>query len=125
MLHAECRAHAYPKHAHDIWTALLVDEGLIGYQLDRRGHAAVPLAGVTILPPHVVHDGRNTTSTGFRKRVVYLDGDVFAESLIGSAVDGPLILDDYLRRESSWLDRALVLRDDLEAEIGWPWWSSG
>jgi len=116
VLHADWRDHAYPAHTHDTWTVLLVDDGLIGYQLDRRGHAAVPHAGVTLLPPHVVHDGRPATSRGFRKRVVYLDGDVFAESLIGSAVDGPLILDDYLRRQSSWLDRSLVLGDDLEAE---------
>ena len=116
VLHAQWRDHAYPAHTHDTWTLLLVDDGLIGYDLDRRGHAAVPRAGVTLLPPHVVHDGRPTTSRGFRKRVVYLDGDVFAESLIGSAVDGPLILDDHLRAESSWLDRALVRGDDLEAE---------
>ena len=116
VLHAEWRDHAYPAHTHDTWTVLLVDDGLIGYHLDRRGHAAVPRAGVTLLPPHVVHDGRSVTSQGFRKRVVYLDGDVFAESLIGSAVDGPLILNDDLRHESSCLDRALVMGDDLEAE---------
>ena len=116
VLHAEWRDHAYPAHTHDTWTLLLVDDGLIGYQLDRRGHAAVPRSGVTLLPPHVVHDGRPATSRGFRKRVVYLDGDVFAESLIGSAVDGPLILDGSLRDEASRLDRALVFGDDLEAE---------
>jgi AraC-like DNA-binding protein len=64
----------------------------------------------------VVHDGGPTTSRGFRKRVVYLDQDVFAPSLIGAAVDGPLILDDGLRRGASTLDDALVLGDDLRAE---------
>jgi AraC-like DNA-binding protein len=116
VLHAEWRDHSYPAHTHDTWTLLLVDDGLIGYELDGRGHAAVPRSGVTLLPPHVVHDGRPATSRGFRKRVVYLEGEVFAQSLIGSAVDCPLILDDYLRDESSSLDRALVLGDDLEAE---------
>ncbi|MCU4187307.1 AraC family transcriptional regulator [Acidiferrimicrobium sp. IK] len=116
MLHAEWRDHAYPGHTHDTWTLLLVDDGLIGYNLDRRAHAAVPRAGVTLLPPHVVHDGRPATSRGFRKRVVYLDGDVFAETLIGSAADGPMISDDRLRVESSLLDQALVLGEDLEAE---------
>jgi AraC-like DNA-binding protein len=116
VLHAQWRDHAYPGHTHDTWTLLLVDDGLIGYELDRRGHAAVPRSGVTLLPPHVVHNGRPATSRGFRKRVVYLDGDVFAESLIGSAVDGPLILDAALRAESSRLDLALVSGDDLEAE---------
>lgn len=48
--------------------------------------------------------------------MLYLDADVLAPHLIGSAVDGPLILDDDLRRESSALDRALVRGDDLEAE---------
>jgi AraC-like DNA-binding protein len=116
VLHAEWRDHAYPAHTHDTWTLLLVDDGLIGYELDRHGHAAAPRAGVTLLPPHVVHDGRPATSRGFRKRVVYLDGDVLAESLIGAAVDGPFIADEQLRREASGLDRALVLGDDLQAE---------
>jgi AraC-like DNA-binding protein len=116
VLHAQWRSHAYPPHTHDTWTVLLVDDGVIGYELDRRGHAAAPLAGITLLPPHVVHDGRPATSQGFRKRVLYLEADVFPESLIGSAVDGPMLQDDQLRHESSGLDRALVLGDDLEAE---------
>ena len=116
VLHAEWRDHAYPAHTHDTWTLLLVDDGLIGYELNRQGHAAAPRAGVTLLPPHVVHDGRPATSRGFRKRVVYLDGDVFPESLIGAAVDGPLIGDDAVRRAASALDRALVQGDDLEAQ---------
>lgn len=116
VLHADWREHAYPAHTHDTWTLLLVDDGLIGYELGRHGHAAAPGTGVTLLPPHVVHDGRPATSRGFRKRVVYLDADVVAESLIGSAVDGPLIADERLRREASSLDRALVLGDDLQAE---------
>ena len=33
VLHAAWRAHAYPGHTHDTWTLLLVDDGLIGYQL--------------------------------------------------------------------------------------------
>ena len=70
---------------------------------------------MTVLPPHVVHDGRPTTSRGFRKRVVYLEAGVLPESLIGAAVDAPLITDDALRRQTSALDRALVRGDDLEA----------
>lgn len=116
VLHAQWRDHTYPAHTHDTWTLLLVDDGLIGYELDGRGHAAVPHAGVTLLPPHVVHDGRPTTSRGFRKRVVYLDEDVFAQSMIGSAVDAPLIFDSYLRHQASSLDLALVGGDDLQAE---------
>jgi AraC-like DNA-binding protein len=69
-----------------------------------------------LLPPHVAHDGRATTSRGFRKRVVYLEQHVLAQSLIGAAVDGPLIRDERLRRAASALDRALVVGDDLHAE---------
>jgi AraC-like DNA-binding protein len=116
VLHAEWRDHAYPAHTHDTWTLLLVDDGLIGYELNRQGHAAAPRTGVTLLPPHVVHDGRPATSRGFRKRVVYLDGDVFPESLVGAAVDGPLVSDDAVRRAASALDGALVHGDDLEAQ---------
>lgn len=116
MLHAEWRAHSYPAHTHDTWTLLLVDDGLIGYELDRHGHAAAPRTGVTLLPPHVVHDGRPATSWGFRKRVVYLEEDLFAPALIGAAVDCPLIRDEEVRHAASALDRALVLGDDLQAE---------
>ena len=28
---------------------------------------------VSILPPHVVHDGRPATTDGYRKRVLYLE----------------------------------------------------
>jgi AraC-like DNA-binding protein len=116
VLHAQWREHAYPAHTHDTWTLLLVDEGLIGYELDRRGHAAAPRTGVTLLPPHVVHDGRPATSRGFRKRVLYLDEDVFVPALIGATVDAPLIRDEGLRRATSALDRALALGDDFDAE---------
>ncbi len=115
VLHASWQNHAYPAHTHDAWTVLLVDDGLVGYELDRHGHTA-PRSGVTVLPPHVVHDGRSVTSRGFRKRVVYLDPDVLGEELIGASVDAPHIVDPVLRGELSRLDRALVLGADLEAE---------
>jgi AraC-like DNA-binding protein len=115
VFHAEWRDHAYPPHTHDTWTLLIVDDGLIGYELDHHDHAA-PRAGVTLLPPHVVHDGRPATSSGFRKRVVYLEESVLGNRLIGAAVDTPLISDDALREQVSRLDRALTAGDDLEAE---------
>lgn len=115
VLHAEWRDHAYPPHTHDTWTLLIVDDGLIGYDLDRQGHAAAR-SGVTLLPPHVVHDGRPVTSVGFRKRVVYLEEDVVGEALIGAAVDMPLLDDAPLREQVSRLDQALVGGSGLEAE---------
>jgi AraC-like DNA-binding protein len=115
VFHAEWRDHAYPAHTHDTWTLLLVDDGLIGYDLDRHEHAA-PRSGVTLLPPHVVHDGHAVTANGFRKRVVYLDENVLGEALIGASVDTPFYEDDALREQVSRLDRALTHGDDLEAE---------
>lgn len=115
VLHAEWRDHAYPAHTHDTWTLLIVDDGLIGYALERNGHAA-PRTGVTLLPPHVPHDGHPITAHGFRKRVIYLDEQVLGSQLIGAAVDGPLIDDGGLRRQVSRLDQAMTRGEDLEAE---------
>jgi AraC-like DNA-binding protein len=117
VLHARHVEHAYPVHTHDVWTLLLVDEGAIRYDLDRRAQGAEP-STVSILPPHVVHDGRPATSDGYRKRVMYLEPQVVGEWLIGAAVDRPaLTTDPGLRRAVSELDRALRCIDDaFEAE---------
>ena len=88
MLHASFN-HAYPPHTHDAWTVLLVDDGVVRYDLDRSARGAeVPM--VTVLPPHVVHDGRPGGSTGYRKRVLYVETSVLPEHLIGAAVFGVL-----------------------------------
>jgi AraC-like DNA-binding protein len=115
VLHAQWRQHAYPPHTHDTWTLLLVDDGQVGYELGRRGHGA-GARGVTLLPPHVAHDGHSISARGFRKRVLYLDVSVLDETLIGRAVDVPLIEDDVLREQVSRLDRALTNDEDLLAE---------
>jgi len=95
VFHARFVDHAYPRHTHDAWTVLTVHEGAVRYALDRRDHGtAGPL--VTLLPPHVAHDGRAATSAGFTKRVLYLDPDVVDPSLIGRAVDQPTIVDPLL-----------------------------
>ena len=107
MLHAQWREHAYPAHTHDTWTLLVVDDGVIGYELEGQDHGA-NARGVTLLPPHLAHDGHSTSSSGFRKRVVYLDVDVLDESLVGAAVDAPLVKDEALRERVSLLDRALI-----------------
>jgi len=117
VLHARHVEHAYPIHTHDVWTLLLVDQGAIRYDLDRRAHGAEP-SMVSILPPHVVHDGRPATADGYRKRVIYLEPVVVGESLIGAAVDRPALPDVGLRRAVSELARVLGCVDDaLEAEI--------
>ena len=92
VLHARHVEHAYPIHTHDVWTVLLVDQGAIRYDLDRRTHGAES-SMVSILPPHVVHDGRPATADGYRKRVIYVEPAVIGEGLIGSAVDRPALPD--------------------------------
>ena len=116
VLHARHLEHAYPVHTHDVWTLLLVDQGAIRYDLDQRKRGAES-SMVSILPPHVVHDGRPATADGYRKRVIYIEPAVIGESLIGSAVDRPALPDPGLRDAVSALDDALGCVDDgLEAE---------
>ena len=116
VLHARFTDHAYPPHTHDAWTLFIVDQGAIRYDLERQARGAEP-SMVTVLPPHVVHDGRPATTAGFRKRVVYLETSVLGEHLIGPAVDRPVIPDRTLRQDVSDLHGALACADDtFEAE---------
>jgi len=116
VLHARHVEHAYPVHTHDVWTVLLVDEGAISYDLDGRTQRA-ERSMVSILPPHVVDDGRPAAGDGYRKRVIYIEPGVIGESLIGAAVDRPALPDPGLREAVSALDDALECIDDaLEAE---------
>ena len=116
VFHAWFTDHAYPEHTHDTWTLLVVDEGAIRYDLDRHEHGALR-PGVTLLPPHVAHTGRAATPRGFRKRVLYLDGEVLDTTLIGPAVDAPALADPLLRTRVHQLHRALeVPGTGLEAE---------
>lgn len=96
VFHARFINHAYPPHTHDAWTVFIVDEGAIRYDLETR-HRGAGGARVTILPPHVVHDGRPATGSGFRKRVLYVGTDVLDERLIGRAVDDPDVRDPVVR----------------------------
>lgn len=117
VLHARHVEHAYPVHTHDVWTVLIVDQGAIRYDLDRHTRRAEP-SMVSILPPHVVHDGRPATGDGYRKRVIYIEPAVIGKSLIGAAVDRPALPDAGLRQAVSALDDALGCVDDaFEAEI--------
>jgi AraC-like DNA-binding protein len=116
VLHAAFVDHAYPPHSHDTWTLFVVDHGRIHYDLDGRPRGARP-SMVSVLPPHVVHDGRPATSRGYRKRVIYLETSVLGEELIGRAVDEPFIEDVRLRRRLDVLHARLRHPDEaLEAE---------
>jgi AraC-like DNA-binding protein len=106
VFHARFTDHAYPPHAHETWTLLVVDDGMIRYDLHRHEHGAVR-PSVTLLPPNVSHTGRAATHHGFRKRVLYLDTTVLDESLTGAAVAAPSLDDSLLRARVDQLHRSL------------------
>jgi AraC-like DNA-binding protein len=107
VLHARFVEHAYPLHTHDAWTLLIVDDGAIRFHLGRATHGAMT-SKVTLLPPHVPHDGQAATGDGFRKRVLYLDTSVLTDDLIGGAVDRPSLADPPLRDRVDRLHRVLA-----------------
>jgi AraC-like DNA-binding protein len=116
VLHAYFPSHAYPTHTHDAWTVLIVDEGAVRYDLDHREHGLAQ-AQVSLLPPHVPHDGRSVRPEGFRKRVLYLAPERLGDHLIGAAVDRPEYVDPLLRHRIHQLHGVLVDgREDLEAQ---------
>ncbi|MFF1653557.1 helix-turn-helix domain-containing protein [Streptomyces sp. NPDC058255] len=116
VFHAHYTEYAYPMHVHDAWTLLIVDDGAVRYDLDRHEHGT-PHDTVSLLPPHVPHNGSPVTEHGFRKRVLYLDLSRLDESLIGPAVDGPDLVDPVLRYRVGQLHTALGHPgDELEAE---------
>ena len=91
VFHATMTGHAYPAHTHDTWTVLLVDEGCVTYDLDRHPRTS-PQRRVSLLPPHVAHDGRSARAgLGFRKRVLYLEADWLPPTMTGRAVDQPVV----------------------------------
>jgi AraC-like DNA-binding protein len=115
VFHAYFPQHAYPLHTHEAWTLLIVDSGAVAYALEHHAHGAAG-AAVTLLPPHVPHDGRAATAGGFRKRVVYLDASVFDPTLIGPTVDHPTFVDPVLRGGVDQFHRSLAHPgDELEA----------
>lgn len=116
VFHAHFVDHVYPSHTHDTWTLLIVDDGAIRYGLERHEHGALR-PGVTLLPPHVPHDGRAATREGFRKRVLYLDSSIVDDRWVGAAVDHPTVADAALRERVHRLHDALAWTgDELEAE---------
>lgn len=116
VFHARFTEYAYPMHVHEAWTLLIVDDGAVRYDLDRHEHGT-PDDTVSLLPPHVPHNGSPASPDGFRKRVVYLDGTHLGDELIGPAVDGPDLRDPVLRRRVGQLHTALTRAgEEFEAE---------
>ena len=116
VLHARMTSHVYPMHTHESWTLLIVDDGMVRYDLHRREHGALGRA-VTLLPPHVPHNGRAATAAGFSKRVVYLDPSHLPDGLIGHAVGQPVLADPVLRQRIRQLHEVLGRAgEEFEAE---------
>ncbi|MDO9378741.1 MAG: AraC family transcriptional regulator [Nocardioidaceae bacterium] len=106
VLHARFGNHAYPLHTHAAWTLMILDRGSVRSELGRHEIGIVP-RGVTLLPPHVAHDGRAGTAGGFVKRVLYLAEDTIDTALVGAAVDRPTLHDPALRRQLDGLHRSI------------------
>ncbi|MEV4276293.1 AraC family transcriptional regulator [Actinoplanes xinjiangensis] len=114
VLHAHFDDHAYPMHAHDTWAVLLVDVGAVRYDLDRHERGAYGDL-ITVLPPHVPHNGTSARPGGFRKRVLYLDQDQLPARLVGASVDTPAITDRALHRAISRVHRLVRTPADVAA----------
>ncbi|MFI5891426.1 AraC family transcriptional regulator [Actinoplanes sp. NPDC051513] len=104
VLSAHFTGHAYPMHAHDSWTLLILDDGVVHYDLENHERGAFGDL-VTLLPPHVPHNGSSTRP--FRKRVLYLAPDQLPERLIGASVDNSGFVDAGLRRLISSMHRVI------------------
>lgn len=112
VFHATMTSHAYPAHTHDTWTVLLIDEGCVAYDLDRHARTA-PARHVSLLPPHVTHDGRSASQDhGFRKRVLYLDATWLPASVTGHAVDRPVLPGAAARALTEELHEVLARPED-------------
>jgi len=117
VLHARFEEHAYPPHTHDTWTVLLIDDGAVDYSLDRSPHRAAP-ASVTLLPPHVPHDGRSAErGRFFRKRVLYLAPEWLPPESVGAAVRNPSTASSTVLRTLHQIHRTVLTPSSaLEAE---------
>lgn len=116
VFHTHMRQHAYPMHTHRSWTLLIIDSGTVRYDLGRHEHGALDRT-VTLLPPHVPHNGTPTTVQGLRKRVLYLEPEQIATDLVGPAVDHPMFDDPLLRHRIHQLHGTLFQPGErLEAE---------
>lgn len=112
VLHATFAEHAYPAHTHDAWTVLSIDTGAVVYDLDRRRQHA-DASSVTILPPHVPHDGQSETrGTAFRKRVLYLDESWLPAAAIGASARQPALVGDRARAMLERVHRTLASPGD-------------
>lgn len=119
VLHATFREHIYPAHTHDEWAVLLIDAGVVAYDLDHGRHFAEP-STVTLLPPSVPHDGRSAVDGApFRKRVIYLHDAWLPPDAVGEAARQPTLDDPRALRVLHRIHAALDSPgDEFEVESG-------
>jgi len=116
VFHARITDHVYPMHTHDAWTLLIVDDGIVRFDVHRHEYGALD-QHVTLLPPQVAHNGNSATPEGFRKRVLYLDSSLLGDDLIGAAANKPVLEDPLLRHWVHLLHLALARPGEgMEAE---------
>lgn len=116
VFHTHMLGHSYPMHAHAHWALMLVDSGTVRYELGRTSHGAADRA-ITLLPPHVPHNGTPVSEQGLRKRVLYLEPELVGSAFTGRSVDRPAIEDPLLRHRVHQLDQALTRAgEEFEAE---------
>jgi AraC-like DNA-binding protein len=122
VFHARMAGFAYPPHVHDTWGILIVDEGTMHYELDRRPCRALGHS-VSLLPPGIVHDGRPAPGApGFRERELSLDLGVLPAELAGPAVDRTSLADPALRTALSRLHDCLIDHPEhLDAQTRLAW----
>lgn len=111
VFHANFRHHVYPVHTHTVWTLLILDAGVLKFDLERDHHLTLR-SQVVLLPPHIPHDGRTAAPQGFRKRVIYLAEGAVDPGLIGAAADRPTMVDPLLWNRVGQLHSALAHRGD-------------
>ena len=118
VLHASFDSHAYPAHTHDEWTVLLVDEGVVEYTLHRSEHRTNP-STVTLLPPHVPHDGSSALpGRPFRKRVLYLDAGWLPPEAASASVGQPIVENqDVVRAVRALHDSVLDVHEHFSTEV--------
>lgn len=107
VLHAHIAQHVYPMHTHEAWTLLILDDGIVRFDVDRHEHSASRKL-ITLLPPHVAHNGDSATPEGFRKRVFYLDPALLGDELIAAAASRPVLDDPPLWHRIHLLHLALA-----------------
>lgn len=111
--------HAYPPHAHDGWTVMIVDAGAVSYDLGRSAHIAAPGA-VTVLPPGISHNGRSAVEGRiYRKRVVYLDSAWLPGRAAGLSVSRPTLTSVAALSAARRVHAALAEPGDLLAAEHW------